>query len=803
MHNDNRKQRHFLSHTLIHLGAAFFVFVIAVLIASTNRAPENIQGKHLSATDFFSLGALNSFGTSSGNLFETNSIQNFQFVADSRSFATSTPIYVSFSVFPGLADCSGGEPRTRVNFSAFPAGVGSFTLSKSGFGVSDISLGEHTLPNGSYLWVGTPSAGYVALGDTSGTFQLNALCSSHGGIDTFAVETVATSSSNTSGNTVIAHTTSEALIPSGSLIPATTSTTFATSSSATISVSSSSNHGDTGIVPLPPTTSSPIITPPHIVLPTPVNSLPVMPTPEIMHTTSTHNTSSSVTTGVPTASSLKIFLDNQPVTDPVPSFNDRALELRLTLPKAKKVTFVAIDEHNVATQLDNAVIDDLLTFRDAYVWTSTLDTGALPDGLYHITAHVLQNDGTIRDVPAKMLQINHQKIEGVTLPQGVAKLMTPEERKVMLTRVTLPSLCATPEECRIFCAQFPDSMAQCVRFAQESVTQGTLTVPSLVDNITDERLLHVLSDATKRTKDIPDIITKPAELKSFCTDPTHVTVCANLLTQNDLATAEGINARKATMETARAVIQKVWSERIGTRPFMDSDGDGISDYDEVNIYHTNPHDADTNHNGIRDDSEILAHTNPLSFHATTTTGSGTSTTSAPEGEGVVMENPLVAGSVEPKLLTVADVAVLEVGIGAKGTSTAKKLTFSGNAPANSFVTLFIFSNPIVVSVKAGADGSWTYTLDKELPDGAHQVVSALTDAGGHILAKSTPLPFVKVAAAVSVGSEGLIPTQEAPSLFAGSSLYTFIIIMIALVGLALSVIGFIVHRKREEETPLS
>ncbi len=800
MQKDQHTQRHFLSHTLTHLGAVFFIFVVAFIIGYTNHVPVTVERNHLSAADFFSLSLL---GTSSKSLLEINSLENFKLIAESNSFATATPVYVSFSVFPGLVDCSGGEPRTRVNFAVFPTGTGSFTLSKSAFGVSNISSGGHTLPNGSYLWVGTPSAGYTALGDTSGTFELHALCSNAIALSTWEV---ATSTSDIPLSAFIATTTSEKLTSSDLLIPATVPTSFATSTSATISVSSSSNLGDTIIVPPLTTTSLPIITSPHIVRPTPVNASPTMPTREIMRPTSLRGTASPVTTGKPSLSStsFKMFLNNQPVTDPVPSFDADTVELRLTLPEAKKVNFVARDEHSVAIPLGNAVIDELLTFRGAHVWTYAWDTTDVPEGLYRVGAHILHSDGTTRDVPPKMIRINHSQTQDNTLHKedGSPKVMSPEERKVILTRVTAPSLCATSEECRIFCAQYKESMAQCTGFAQELVPRTIATPPSLVDNIPDERLLRVLRDATRRTRDIPDVITKPAELKSFCTDPSHVVVCANLLTQNDLATAEGIDARKATMETARAEIQKVFSDRIGTRAFIDSDGDAISDYDEINIYHTNPQDVDTNHNGIRDDAEILAHTNPLSFHATSTGLSGTSTLNTAEGEGVTMENPLVAGSVEPKLLTLADVSVAEVGIGAKGTSTAKKLTFSGNAPANSFVTLFIFSNPIVVSVKAGADGSWTYTLDKELPDGAHQVVSALTDAGGRILAKSEPLPFVKVAAAVSVGSEGLISTQEAPSLFSGSSLYTFIVIMIALVGLAFSIIGFIVHRKRDEEIPL-
>lgn len=51
---------------------------------------------------------------------------------------------------------------------------------------------------------------------------------------------------------------------------------------------------------------------------------------------------------------------------------------------------------------------------------------------------------------------------------------------------------------------------------------------------------------------------------------------------------------------------------LGTDPrYPDTDGDGINDGDEVNIYHTNPLLADTDGDGIKDGDEVAAGTNPL------------------------------------------------------------------------------------------------------------------------------------------------------------------------------------------------
>ena len=122
---------------------------------------------------------------------------------------------------------------------------------------------------------------------------------------------------------------------------------------------------------------------------------------------------------------------------------------------------------------------------------------------------------------------------------------------------------------------------------------------------------------------------------------------------------------------------------------------------------------------------------------------------------------------------------------------------SGHALPNSFITLYIFSEPIVVTVKADENGAWTYTLDKELPNGEHKVISAITDTGGRILAKSQTVPFVKEAAAVSFGSAALLPTQSAPDFFSGTVLYMMIALLVVVLGVSLVVVGIVVRRKGE------
>jgi hypothetical protein len=44
---------------------------------------------------------------------------------------------------------------------------------------------------------------------------------------------------------------------------------------------------------------------------------------------------------------------------------------------------------------------------------------------------------------------------------------------------------------------------------------------------------------------------------------------------------------------------------------LDSDNDGLTDYQEINIYHTNPHNPDTDGDGYLDGAEVKAGYNPL------------------------------------------------------------------------------------------------------------------------------------------------------------------------------------------------
>lgn len=236
-----------------------------------------------------------------------------------------------------------------------------------------------------------------------------------------------------------------------------------------------------------------------------------------------------------------------------------------------------------------------------------------------------------------------------------------------------------------------------------------------------------------------------------------------------------VMARLAELEGVIRERREVLQERVGDKVFEDTDKDGISNYDEVNIYKTDPTLSDTDNDGFFDGAEILGGFDPLD----------------PAAEAIVeYEEPRTGGFLEEETFTVENIAVSETKIDETGREDAAKFVLAGKAPANSFITLYVYSTPIIVTVKTDEYGGWTYELDKELEDGDHEVYVAITDNTGKIYAKSKPLPFVKEASAVTIDENALYTGGDArPSLFRNAYFYAAVLLVIMIIGWALVITG--------------
>ncbi len=251
---------------------------------------------------------------------------------------------------------------------------------------------------------------------------------------------------------------------------------------------------------------------------------------------------------------------------------------------------------------------------------------------------------------------------------------------------------------------------------------------------------------------------------------------------------ESISARFEHLVSTIEESQRVIAKRIGEAATEDSDIDGITDYDELTLYKTNPFSADTDNDGFTDEVEILAGFDPNSDI---------------QESSIVYESPKESGVIREDVLAVDTITTekFEKSIERHVNPVA---ILSGRALPNSFVTIYIFSTPIVITVKTSEDGTWNYRFNKELEDGQHEVFVGITDNSGKIVAKSNPFTFVKEAEAFNpVGAEintDIINTEApTPSLLNQSTLLVASGAVVMALGFILILLTlYFSHSRRKE-----
>lgn len=237
------------------------------------------------------------------------------------------------------------------------------------------------------------------------------------------------------------------------------------------------------------------------------------------------------------------------------------------------------------------------------------------------------------------------------------------------------------------------------------------------------------------------------------------------------AEIQQITARVETFENLRR-------QRSEGEVSKDTDGDGITDIDERLLFDTDPLRADTDGDGFTDGAEIIRGFDPVD---------------AASEAVIIYKSPKetigVASNDDLQVIEVTPDVVLP-NVVDQGPSI--QATIRGRALPNSFVTLYVFSTPTVVTVKTEADGSFEYTFNKELEDGEHQVFVALTDNTGDIVAQSEPFTFIKQAEAfTAVDAQAVISQGETTSIVTrGVSSYQTVLSMSVLaLGILLVMLG--------------
>lgn len=437
----------------------------------------------------------------------------------------------------------------------------------------------------------------------------------------------------------------------------------------------------------------------------------------------------------------------------------------------------------------------------------------------------------------------------------IAASLTEDTKNEIRKRVTDPSACVTQEECAVFCSSTSDSKDKCIAFSRVSAVQATTDIdkevraaqeaarkqlgeevvlhipeiaaptvigvtstplststapssparviakewkapapfirPSLVDVIPEDALKIIIDRNGQLSAELPPEVDSVPALQSFCGVAEHIDKCTRIVERIIPTAASALADRAEVVRSYEEKSLQVFEQRTGARAFIDTNGNGITDYDKINIYHTDLAKRDTLGSGMSDGALLLGNGNPSKI-----TQVATNSAMLIIGQNMAIENPKITGSTQPKLLAVASAGVLETEKDEAGQDTVKKIVFKGRAPANSFVRVFMFSEPIVVTVKADESGNWSYILDKKLPDGSHTAYAAVADASGRILAKSEPLPFVKTASAISVGATALAPAPVDKSILPGLSPLSMAALIVAMFGIALSVVGVVIGLKK-------
>lgn len=311
-------------------------------------------------------------------------------------------------------------------------------------------------------------------------------------------------------------------------------------------------------------------------------------------------------------------------------------------------------------------------------------------------------------------------------------------------------------------------------------TSGQTTDIAKITALHDELLKKVDSSLSTPTAITPtDVTNLKTEINKSIDDIQVVAGVSTTVAQAPDTSSQAITNTLNTLSQTVTSQTDVLKAQSVDLLYKDTNKDGISDYDSVYVYNISPTVPSpvSSYEGktINAADKIL-----LGFDPTKS-----------EIVKVNVEQP-VASTIAP----VSTYKVKEVAL-----TKNNAIVLTGQALPNSFITIYIYSTPIIVTVKTDSNGQWQYVLDKELESGDHTVYTATVNNSGNIVAKSSGFLFTKTAEAVSPTdlpiTDASTNTQQ-PNLLGNSSLYIIIISVFVIIVMILILIGIASKRNKEK-----
>lgn len=192
----------------------------------------------------------------------------------------------------------------------------------------------------------------------------------------------------------------------------------------------------------------------------------------------------------------------------------------------------------------------------------------------------------------------------------------------------------------------------------------------------------------------------------------------------------------------------------------DQDNDGLSDAEEARRG-TSLSNGDTDGDGFSDGDEVKSGYNPLKYGIDAHVDRIAFQSPKETPLAMVKQPAFPSDSAVEPMVRATNYQVEKVE---RVNYESGKQTFqlSGRATPNSFVTVYLYSEPMIAIVETDAFGEWTYGFDGNLEDGGHEAYVTATDNEGNIVLQSDPLPFIKTANAVTVTTVAATPSKNIP-----------------------------------------